>query len=378
MTTATALTIVKIQRPEDRVSAEYRTQLAQLTWSAGRLHPEPTLIEVDAGDRDLPVAVPGPVLLVGPGAVLLGPRSLQAMHDALGADDGIAVPYHLGATALAAEMPPFTRRGIERIEGRFLAEDPPRAPAHGSHLPVALFHQDAWRRALDSVGAHRLLTDHEALAGVPLLAAGLCHPFIDYYGEARADVLPFLSADAADVLEIGCARGRTGRLIADHLGCRVTGVEMNPEAAADAARALHRVVAGDVMTVEIEGRFDAIVATELFEHLTDQQRFLEHMRALLAPGGRLVLSVPNVGHWSIVDDLLAGRWDYLPIGLLCSTHYRFFTEATLREWLETAGFTDLTIEPQTTEVPPRFEDLCGFEVDRESLATSGFWVVARP
>ena len=51
----------------------------------------------------------------------------------------------------------------------------------------------------------------------------------------------------------------------------------------------------------------------------------------VTPGGRLVLSVPNVGHWAVVEDLLAGRWDYLPIGLLCYTHYRFFTRRTLAD-----------------------------------------------
>ena len=44
---------------------------------------------------------------------------------------------------------------------------------------------------------------------------------------------------------------------------------------------------------------------------------------VLPPGGVVVLSVPNVGHWSVVADLLAGRWDYLPAGLVCVTHLRF-------------------------------------------------------
>ena len=63
------------------------------------------------------------------------------------------------------------------------------------------------------------------------------------------------------------------------------------------------------------------------------------MRRLLRPGGRIVLSIPNVGHYSVVEDLLAGRWDYLPIGLLCYTHFRFFTRATLASWLERLGFS---------------------------------------
>jgi SAM-dependent methyltransferase len=193
----------------------------------------------------------------------------------------------------------------------------------------------------------------------------------------RDDVLPFVPATARDVLEIGCGRGLTGELLQRTLGCRVTGVELNPEVAADAARRLHAVHAGDVETLALAGEFDAVLALELFEHLTHNERFLARARELLRPGGRLVLSVPNVGHWAVVEDLLAGRWDYLPIGLVCYTHYRFFTRRTLADWLARGGFERFEIVPQTTELPGRFLHLpAAFGIDRESLATKGFYVVA--
>jgi len=95
------------------------------------------------------------------------------------------------------------------------------------------------------------------------------------------------------------------------------------------------------------------------------------------PGGRIVLSVPNVGHAAIVEDLLAGRWDYLPIGLLCYTHFRFFTRRTLASWLERLGFARYQIVAQTTALAEeRFARLAdAFEVDLESLRTKGFYVV---
>jgi len=91
-----------------------------------------------------------------------------------------------------------------------------------------------------------------------------------------------------------------------------------------------------------------------------------------------VLSVPNVGHHAIIEDLLAGRWDYLPVGLLCSTHYRFFTRRTLEDTLRAAGIENFEITPQRTEPPSWLEDLPdSFEVDPESLSTQGFYVVIR-
>jgi 2-polyprenyl-3-methyl-5-hydroxy-6-metoxy-1,4-benzoquinol methylase len=223
--------------------------------------------------------------------------------------------------------------------------------------------------------------------------AGLCHRFADYYGQAREDVVDLLAAEgilgaaggeAFRVLEVGCGRGATGRILEERLGCRVTGVELNPVVARAAARHLHRVVAGDFQQVAAElaadEPFDALVALELFEHLTDQDGFLELARRLLRPGGRIVLSVPNVGHYSVVEDLMAGRWDYLPIGLLCHTHYRFFTRHTLEDWLGRCGFRALRLVPQETELPERWRHPAaapdGLEVDAESLRTKGFYVVA--
>ena len=190
--------------------------------------------------------------------------------------------------------------------------------------------------------------------------------------------MQLLGAAEGHVLEIGCGRGVTGAFLQERLGCLVTGVELNPVVARAAAASLHRVVVGDVLEVDPGGPYDAVVACELFEHLTEGEIFLERLRSWLRPGGRAVLSVPNVGHHAVVEDLLAGRWDYLPVGLLCSTHYRFFTRRTLEDSLRAAGLNDFEIIPQRTEAPPWLGDLPeNLEVDAESLATQGFYIVIR-
>jgi SAM-dependent methyltransferase len=185
------------------------------------------------------------------------------------------------------------------------------------------------------------------------------------------------------VLEIGCGDGATGALLERRLGCRVTGVELNPVVAARAAGRLTRVIPGDVLAVGIDGTYDLILALELFEHLTDQDAFLAKMRPLLRPGGHLLLSVPNVGHLSLVEDLLAGRFDYVPVGLLCFTHYRFFTRASLAAWFARCGWLPPEIVAQGAPLPERVErwlaaaEAAGLAIDRESLATTGYFVRAR-
>ena len=300
------------------------------------------------------------VLLLSSGNVLLCRQSLAAMRDLLQTGLQEVRPYRLAEAGLSA--PVYTLRGYEREERLFLAKEPTGVPINRSREPVALLTFDRFQH----------LNDQD----VGLGHAGLFHEFIDYYGEVRSDILPFVPADAREVLEVGCGRGVTGRLLQERLGCRVTGVELNPVVAREAARHLHRVIQGDVQDLEIEGGYDVVVALEVVEHLVEAEAFLARIKRLLAPGGRAILSIPNVGHYSIVEDLIAGRWDYLPIGLLCYTHYRFFTRRTLADWLRRAGVEKFELVPQKTELPDRLRELPErFEADLESLATKGFYVL---
>lgn len=303
--------------------------------------------------------------------LLIGRASLRRMREELtqGQGRGSAVyATDLTTTGPEAGTDLFTLADFEQAEAAWLAGD-------GSNTAMAPSGESAYPATLLSPAAAAL---HAVGERIPGPRAGLCYEFIDYYGGERADVLPLLPPDLgseSSVLEVGCGRGATAALIKERSGCRTVGIELNPEAAAAAEGRLDRVIRGDVQTVEPGETFDAIVAFELFEHLTDGQAFLERAAGWLRPGGRMVFSVPNVGHYSVVEDLIAGRWDYIPMGLLCATHVRFFTRRTLEDWLHAAGFDRYRIDAQTTPLPERLDALPdSLAPDRKSLATAGFYV----
>jgi len=355
--------------PEFREAPEFRWLQAWVRMQAERVWDEVEYVE------DLPPGGVKSTLLVLGERCLLGRRSLVAMRQSIAGRTPAAVPRRLAASGLPGLDRIRTLRGIERAEEQVLAGEtgamPPESPPYAAVL--------ASPEAAEGLAG---LTPASILAGDGLsdglATKGLCHEFIDYYGEAREDILPFLDSSCREVLEVGCGRGATGAMLQDRLGCRVTGVELNPVVARAAAERLHRVVAGDVLEIDPGGPFDAVVACELLEHLTEQGLFLRRLLRWIRPGGRAVLSVPNVGHHAIVEDLLAGRWDYLPVGLLCSTHYRFFTRRTLEDVLRAVGLADFEIIPQRTEPPPWLDDVPDdLEIDAESLSTQGFYVVIR-
>ena len=97
------------------------------------------------------------------------------------------------------------------------------------------------------------------------------------------------------VLDIACG---TGVLIGDYLRRNVesvTAVDISPEMIRIAREKFPqenvRFVCGDAETAPLGEGFDAIVIYNAFPHFPDPERLVARLAALLAPGGRLVLSV---------------------------------------------------------------------------------------
>jgi SAM-dependent methyltransferase len=55
---------------------------------------------------------------------------------------------------------------------------------------------------------------------------------------------------------------------------------------------LNFVQVGELATAAHAGRYDAVFCMEVFEHVVDWEPELERIRKLLAPGGKLIVSVP--------------------------------------------------------------------------------------
>lgn len=162
-----------------------------------------------------------------------------------------------------------------------------------------------------------------------------------YYSHLNVALLEAVPPHAATVLEVGCGAGTLGAALKQRRPeAKVFGVELNPAAAAQAARALDLVLCCPVEQADLRflhGQVDCIVYGDVLEHLTDPWGVLAAHRALLAPGGVVVASIPNVQHWSLIEHLLRGHWTYSDHGLLDDTHVRFFTYYSIGDLFERAG-----------------------------------------
>ncbi|MCA1720561.1 MAG: glycosyltransferase [Actinobacteria bacterium] len=153
------------------------------------------------------------------------------------------------------------------------------------------------------------------------------------------------------VLDLGCAEGDLARALTAR-GCRVSGVDVDAGAAERARPDLEQCVVADLQTLDLRATFpdtlfDVLVYGDVLEHLMDPLALLRQSKDVLAPGGYVVISIPNVAHASVRLSLLAGHFEYRPLGLLDATHVRFFTRDTLYRLLADAGLAPADVRRTT-------------------------------
>jgi GT2 family glycosyltransferase/SAM-dependent methyltransferase len=156
---------------------------------------------------------------------------------------------------------------------------------------------------------------------------------------------------------VGCGAGWLGDAIKKRQDAIVYGIDSAPDAAGKAKRKLDRVwnIPLEEAVIELtDGFFDCIVTADILEHLVDPWTVLAQLRRKLAPNGTLVASIPNVGNWTVISNLIQGDWRYETEGLLDRTHLRFFTRRSLHELFWTSGLTivDLQTTIRGIRLPP--------------------------
>ena len=156
-------------------------------------------------------------------------------------------------------------------------------------------------------------------------------------GKPRVEKRPIAWHGDGRLLDFGCGSG--AYLLAMHRrGWKVVGVDTS-------IRAVDRIRdelglpahAGTLPHLDLEPEsFDVITMWHSLEHTHEPAPLLREARYLLAPGGKLIIAVPNI-------DSLPFRWfgrDWF--GLDLPRHLSHFTPATLTQMLQRVGFA---VEP---------------------------------
>jgi 2-polyprenyl-3-methyl-5-hydroxy-6-metoxy-1,4-benzoquinol methylase len=156
----------------------------------------------------------------------------------------------------------------------------------------------------------------------------------------QRDILPHLPADrSARIVDVGCGQGGLVRELFSAGYSRAEGLDVSPEQVAIAqAAGLTQVRLGDLHELADETRsgYDAVIATDVLEHLDKEEvlRTFDSVVAALRPGGCFIARVPNAG------SPFGGAIRYGDF-----THETWFTERSVRQLANAAGFAEVAAYP---------------------------------
>jgi 2-polyprenyl-3-methyl-5-hydroxy-6-metoxy-1,4-benzoquinol methylase len=153
--------------------------------------------------------------------------------------------------------------------------------------------------------------------------------------------------DVRRVCDVGCGNGS----LAESLRCAgldVVGVERDAQGI-EIGRRLYPGITFYQAGVEDDPRaiisseggalFDAVVTTEVVEHLFAPHLLPRFARPLLRPGGYLVISSPYHGYLKNVAIGVLGKWDAHHTALWHGGHIKFWSRRTLTDLLVSEGFS---------------------------------------
>jgi SAM-dependent methyltransferase len=151
----------------------------------------------------------------------------------------------------------------------------------------------------------------------------------------RLHLIGGMAAQRGRLLDVGCAAGYFLE-VAQAEGWTVQGVEPALEMGQETAARLHVPVALSLDALAARS-LDVVTLWEVIEHIPCPVEELRLLRHRLRPGGLLMLSTPNAGHWQALRE--PDSWN----GFRPPSHLVFFTKETLEDALRLAGFERISI-----------------------------------
>lgn len=148
------------------------------------------------------------------------------------------------------------------------------------------------------------------------------------------------------ILDLGCGNGSLIAQFAD-CGFELHGIDSSQSGIRNARQhwrsvTFHLADVSAQMPPELPaGHFDAVICTEVIEHIFEPRKLVENAYLLLKPGGRILITTPYHGYWKNLAMALAGRMDRHFTALWDFGHIKFWSRKTLTVLLKDGDFRNL-------------------------------------
>ena len=182
----------------------------------------------------------------------------------------------------------------------------------------------------------------------------------DYDFNCRIELLDLLDISEnrgeVKVLEVGCSSGETLLEFKNrYKDSKFYGIDINENMKKVISDEINFVVGDAIEKVDMykSEYFDYIILGDVIEHLPNPEKLLMMVKDKLKKSGKIVLSVPNISHYSVIREIIDGDFKYEEYGILDKTHLRFFTLKSIKRLLSKCG---IGIEKVTSNVQYKEED----------------------
>ena len=167
-------------------------------------------------------------------------------------------------------------------------------------------------------------------------SAGATRP--EYRHARRPEMVALVPPSATRVLDVGCNTGAFCEALKQALPTvELWGIEPDAGAANQARERVDHLIVGlfDPSLGLPAAHFDVIVFNDVLEHMVDPWTALNFARELLAPGGKVLVSLPNIRHQeNLLHLLMEEDFRYESEGIRDRTHLRFFTRKSALRMFE--------------------------------------------
>lgn len=167
---------------------------------------------------------------------------------------------------------------------------------------------------------------------------------VDDENESRANLVRRINKNSV-VLDVGCSQGLIGAFLKDNLNCNVYGIEVDEKAVEICKKTLKykNIYNFDITETSDEKykkffsskiKYDYVLFSDVLEHLIDPGKVLLEFSKLLNRNGKILVSIPNIAHYDVIDGLLNENFNYSKMGILDDTHLRFFTKSSFVQYID--------------------------------------------
>jgi len=145
------------------------------------------------------------------------------------------------------------------------------------------------------------------------------------------------------ILDVGCGVGYIGRALKEVGDYNIEGVDIDKTALKYAAEHYNKVTEmklGDQSDAayntfaKSKKTYDCIICADIIEHLADPGYIISILAKKLTPGGKILVSIPNISHIDVIANLIDERFNYAETGILDNTHLRFWTESSFYDFVK--------------------------------------------